>query len=214
MLSVSQVTRRLFSCADFQTNLFVLAVFHVAVPLDFEYWMRSCSEQLSSQHVFPSWMNTLQMDSLLYGTFTKSFRLLLLLTSSRLFTPSSIQYVTTKLMTLTLLLQTHKTWLTQPSPTIPLYLPSTTSLRLQLLAILRVLREQVGDGPMMRWPCSLNLSETIVFLQPQEASTWRKMHLTRLATRWRWRMLVNVIINGAMYVHLLSSRILITYLQW
>ena len=131
--------------------------------------------QSSSQHVFPSWMNALQMDCCLYGTFAKSFRSLLLLTSSQPFMPFSIQCVT---MSMTWTLWTHKVWLTQLSPTILLHLPSTTSLRLQLLvlAIQRVPRGRVGDGPTMRSPCSLNMSEKIAFLQPQEASTWRKMH--------------------------------------
>ena len=194
--------------SDSQINLFVSAGFPVAVPSDFRFsgaawiahWEPSYCYKLDAccAHAFPSWTNTL-----LCSTFTTLSHLLPWLTTLPPSTPFSIQ-CRTILTTTTLLLKPQKI-MTQP--TFLLHLP------LQPALAQKTLRRQVlvADGLKVKSHFSSTMLKKIVFWWLHEASAWRSCNSTRLIPRWSQRMLLNVIINGVMYVLLVLSLLLTTW---
>ena len=83
-----------------------------------------------------------------------------------------------------------------------------------LLTLLVVLGRQVDAGQTKKLPYCLTMLRHIATSTQQEASTWRKLNLTKPTTQSNQKMLRNATTSGAMYVFILFTRFILLILYW
>ena len=201
--------------SDFQTYMFVLNGFTVAVAL--KAWILRSDYRLEWSWVFSALATLMLLSSwtvtLLYSAFTTSPPLPSLLAPLIPSTQFSTQWGT---LTTTLPLNPHNLMTRQMlHPLLPMSCQTLPCLLFMILSPpphLKASRRPVAGGPKMRSHCFLIISKKTAFWQLQGALAWKSWILTRLVPWSSQRMSLNAITNGGVYVSLSLSAFMTNYI--